>query len=96
MPVLGGYRDGQRSLAYPLAGSTDPGGLVIAYRGLWSVEFAHVLTVAGADLLARLSSPTPSEPSRKNFRTARTCRRRDRERMSGARSDRRQTPPLLH
>ncbi|MEX0167999.1 transposase domain-containing protein [Streptomyces sp. LMG1-1-1.1] len=30
---LGGYRDGERSLAYPLAGSTGPGDLVIADRG---------------------------------------------------------------
>lgn len=53
---LGGYRDGERSLAYPLAGSTGPGDLVIADRGFWSVEFAHVFTVAGADLLVRLQS----------------------------------------
>ncbi|WP_333736264.1 hypothetical protein [Streptomyces sp. IBSBF 2806] len=30
---LGGYRDGERSFAYPLASSTGPGGLVIADRG---------------------------------------------------------------
>lgn len=53
---LGGYRDGERSLAYPLAGSTGPGDLVIADRGFWSVEFAHAFTVAGADLLVRLQS----------------------------------------
>ncbi|MEU0704477.1 hypothetical protein ABZ513_27160 [Streptomyces bacillaris] len=53
---LGGYRDGERSLAYPLAGSTGPGDLVIADRGFWSVEFAHVFTLAGADLLVRLQS----------------------------------------
>ncbi|WP_128984825.1 transposase domain-containing protein [Streptomyces roseicoloratus] len=53
---LGGYRDGERSLAYPLAGSTGPGDLVIADRGFWSVEFAHIFTVAGADLRARLQS----------------------------------------
>ncbi|MFF0428592.1 IS4 family transposase [Streptomyces sp. NPDC004520] len=53
---LGGYRDGERSLAHPLAGSTGPGDLVIADRGFWSVEFAHVFTVAGADLLVRLQS----------------------------------------
>ncbi|MET9952098.1 hypothetical protein ABZ135_11195 [Streptomyces sp. NPDC006339] len=53
---LGGYRDGERSLAYPLAGSTGPGDLVIADRGFWSVEFAHVFTAAGADLLVRLQS----------------------------------------
>ncbi|SCE01890.1 Transposase DDE domain-containing protein [Streptomyces sp. ScaeMP-e83] len=53
---LGGYRDGERSLAYPLADSTGPGDLVIADCGLWSVEFAHIFTVAGADLLVRLQS----------------------------------------
>ncbi|WP_143661123.1 IS4 family transposase [Streptomyces sp. M41(2017)] len=53
---LGGYRDGERGLAYPLAGSTGPGDLVIADRGFWSVEFAHVFTMAGADLLVRLQS----------------------------------------
>lgn len=53
---LGGYRDGERSLAYPLAGSTGPGDLVIADRGFWSVEFARVFTMAGADLLVRLQS----------------------------------------
>ncbi|MFE2103691.1 IS4 family transposase [Streptomyces sp. NPDC059468] len=53
---LGGYRDGERSLAYPLAGSTGPGDLVIADRGYWSVEFAHVFTAVGADLLVRLQS----------------------------------------
>ncbi|MFF5638240.1 IS4 family transposase [Streptomyces sp. NPDC012825] len=53
---LGGYRDGERSLAYPLAGSTGPGDLVIADRGFWSVEFAHVFTAVGADLLVRLQS----------------------------------------
>ncbi|MER7983345.1 hypothetical protein [Streptomyces sp. NPDC095817] len=53
---LGGYRDGERSLAYPLAGSTGKGDLVIADRGFWSVEFAHAFTVTGADLLARLQS----------------------------------------
>ncbi|WTO41190.1 transposase [Streptomyces achromogenes] len=30
--------------------------MVIADRGFWSVEFAHVFTVAGADLLVRLQS----------------------------------------
>ncbi|MFF0476397.1 hypothetical protein [Streptomyces sp. NPDC004284] len=39
-----------------MAGSTGPGGLVIADRGFWAVEFAHVFTVAGADLLVRLQS----------------------------------------
>ncbi|MFB6840115.1 IS4 family transposase [Streptomyces sp. NPDC056361] len=53
---LGGYRDGERGLAYPLAGSTGPGDPVIADRGFWSVEFAHVFTMAGADLLVRLQS----------------------------------------
>lgn len=53
---LGGYRDGERSLAYPLASSTGPGDLVIADRGFWSVEFAHVFTAAGTDLLVRLQS----------------------------------------
>ncbi|MBT2390721.1 IS4 family transposase [Streptomyces sp. ISL-1] len=53
---LGGYRDGERSLAYQLAGSTGPGDLVIADRGFWSVEFAHTFTVTGADLLVRLQS----------------------------------------
>ncbi|WP_162793151.1 transposase [Streptomyces globosus] len=53
---LGDYRDGERGLAYPLAGSTGPGGLVIADRGFWSVEFAHAFTVAGADLLVRPQS----------------------------------------
>ncbi|WP_424863004.1 IS4 family transposase [Streptomyces sp. MMS24-I29] len=53
---LGGYRDGERSLAYQLAGSTDSGDLVIADRGFWSVEFAHNFTATGADLLVRLQS----------------------------------------
>lgn len=53
---LGGYRDGDRSLAYPLASDTGPGDLVIADRRFWSVEFAHVFTAAGADLLVRLQS----------------------------------------
>lgn len=53
---LGGYRDGERSLAYPLASSTGLGDLVIADRGFWPVEFAHVFTTAGADLLVRLQS----------------------------------------
>ncbi|MFE7706394.1 IS4 family transposase [Streptomyces sp. NPDC057486] len=53
---LGGYRDGERSLAYRLAGSTGPGDLVIADRGFWSVEFAHAFTVTGANLLVRLQS----------------------------------------
>ncbi|WP_285802114.1 IS4 family transposase [Streptomyces sp. RKAG290] len=53
---LGGYRDGERSLAYPLASSTGPGDLVIADRGFWSVEFAHRFTVTGANLLVRLQS----------------------------------------
>ncbi|WP_159106886.1 IS4 family transposase [Streptomyces rishiriensis] len=53
---LGGYRDGERSLAYPLAGSTGPGDLVIADRGFWSVEFAHAFSATGADLLVRLQS----------------------------------------
>ncbi|MFF9853321.1 IS4 family transposase [Streptomyces litmocidini] len=53
---LGGYRDGERSLAYPPAGSAGPGDLVIADRGFWSVEFAHTFTAAGADLLVRLQS----------------------------------------
>ncbi|WP_327187879.1 hypothetical protein [Streptomyces sp. NBC_01334] len=51
---LGGYRDGERSLAYQLAGSTGSGDLVIADRGFWSVEFAHNFTATGADLLVRL------------------------------------------
>ncbi|MFE1891734.1 transposase domain-containing protein [Streptomyces microflavus] len=41
---LGGYRDGERSLAYPLARSTGFGDLVIADRGFWSVEFAYAFT----------------------------------------------------
>ncbi|MEU2222243.1 IS4 family transposase [Streptomyces sp. NPDC018347] len=53
---LGGYRDGERRLAYPLASSTDPGDLVIADRGFWSVEFVHAFTTSGAHLLARLQS----------------------------------------
>ncbi|MGC0327100.1 hypothetical protein RKD23_000090 [Streptomyces sp. SAI-170] len=53
---MGGYRNGERSLAYPLAGSTGTGDLVIADRGFWSVEFAHAFTAAGADLLVRLQS----------------------------------------
>ncbi|OLZ65491.1 hypothetical protein AVW11_17010 [Streptomyces amritsarensis] len=53
---LGGYRDGERSLAYQLAGSSGSGDLVIADRGFWSVEFAHAFTVTGADLLVRLQS----------------------------------------
>ncbi|MFJ9158016.1 IS4 family transposase [Streptomyces griseoviridis] len=53
---LGGYRDGERSLAYPMAGSTGPGDLVLADRGFCSVEFAHAFTVVGADLLVRLQS----------------------------------------
>lgn len=61
---LGGYRDGERSPAYPLAGSTSPGDLVIADRGFWSVEFAHAFTATGANLLVRLQSNhlgTPQE-----------------------------------
>ncbi|MFE7123229.1 hypothetical protein [Streptomyces sp. NPDC057617] len=42
---LGGYRYGERSLAHQPAGSTGSGDLVIADRGLWSVEFAHAFTV---------------------------------------------------
>ncbi len=57
---LGGYRDGERSLAYPLAGSARPGDLVIADRGFWSVEFAHVFTLEGADLLGQ----APVQPPR--------------------------------
>ncbi len=53
---LGGYRDGERSLAYPLASSTGPGDLVIADRGFWSVEFVHAFTTSGAHLLVRLQS----------------------------------------
>ncbi|MFF0140565.1 IS4 family transposase [Streptomyces sp. NPDC005227] len=53
---LGGYRDGERSLAYQLAGSTGPGDLVIADRGFWSVEFAHAFSATDADLLVRLQS----------------------------------------
>ncbi|MFJ8207959.1 transposase [Streptomyces sp. NPDC096033] len=53
---LGGYRDGERSLAYPLAGSTGSGDPVIADRGFWSVEFAHVFAATGANLLVRLQS----------------------------------------
>lgn len=53
---LGGYRDGERRLAYQLADSTSSGDLVIADRGFWSVEFAHVFTVTGVDLLVRLQS----------------------------------------
>lgn len=46
----------KRSLAHPLTGSTGPGDRVIADRGFWPVEFAHVFTAAGADLLVRLQS----------------------------------------
>ncbi|MGW2859801.1 IS4 family transposase [Streptomyces sp. NPDC001205] len=53
---LGGYRDGERRLAYPLASSTGPGDLVIADRGFWSVEFVHAFTTSGAHLLVRLQS----------------------------------------
>ncbi|MEU5189568.1 IS4 family transposase [Streptomyces klenkii] len=53
---LGGYRDGERRLAYPLASSTGPGNLVIADRGFWSVEFVHAFTASGAHLLVRLQS----------------------------------------
>ncbi|MFK3728642.1 transposase domain-containing protein [Streptomyces sp. NPDC088090] len=53
---LGDYRDGERSLAYPLAGSTGPGDLAIADRGSWSAEFAHVFTTVGADPLVMLQS----------------------------------------
>ncbi|MFE4218595.1 IS4 family transposase [Streptomyces sp. NPDC056844] len=53
---LGGYQDGERRLAYPLASSTGPGDLVIADRGFWSVEFVHAFTTSGAHLLARLQS----------------------------------------
>ncbi|MET9693185.1 hypothetical protein ABZY81_32875 [Streptomyces sp. NPDC006514] len=53
---LGGYRDGERSIAHPLAGSADPGDLVNADRGFWSVEFAHAFTMADADLLVGLQS----------------------------------------
>ncbi|MFC9399275.1 hypothetical protein ACFTWS_40160 [Streptomyces sp. NPDC057027] len=80
---FGGYRDGERSLAYPLASSTGPGDLVIAGRGFWSVEFAHVFTMAGSDLLVRLQS-NHLAPPRKNFRTALTCRWRGRARKPGS------------
>ncbi|MEU0676134.1 IS4 family transposase [Streptomyces sp. NPDC006172] len=53
---LGGYRDGERRLAYPLASSTGPGDLIIADRGFWSVEFVHAFTTSGAHLLVRLQS----------------------------------------
>ncbi|MGW7545939.1 IS4 family transposase [Streptomyces sp. NPDC054770] len=53
---LGGYRDGERALAYPLAAATGPGDLVIADRGFWSVEFVHTFATTGADLLVRLQS----------------------------------------
>ncbi|MER6736572.1 IS4 family transposase [Streptomyces puniciscabiei] len=53
---LGGYRDGERRLAYPLASSTGPDDLVIADRGFWSVEFVHSFTASGAHLLVRLQS----------------------------------------
>ncbi|WTJ17069.1 transposase (plasmid) [Streptomyces sp. NBC_00715] len=43
-------------MAYPLAGSTGTGDLVIADRGFWSVEFVHAFTTSGADLLVRLES----------------------------------------
>lgn len=47
---LGGYRDGERRLAYPLwPARRGPGDLVIADRGFWSVEFVH----APADRSAR-------------------------------------------
>ncbi|MFI9490783.1 MULTISPECIES: hypothetical protein [Streptomyces] len=54
MPASAAIATPVRSLAYPLASSTVPGGLVIADRGFWSVEFAHVLTATGANLLVRL------------------------------------------
>ncbi|MFE2548968.1 IS4 family transposase [Streptomyces sp. NPDC059355] len=53
---LGGYRDGERGLACPLAGSTGLGDLVIADRGFWSVEFVYAFTTSGAHLPARLQS----------------------------------------
>lgn len=53
---LGGYRDGERSLAYPPARATGPGDLVIADRGFWSVEFVYAFTTSGAHLLVRLQS----------------------------------------
>ncbi|CAM5373719.1 hypothetical protein SFUMM280S_00905 [Streptomyces fumanus] len=53
---LGGYRDGERRLAYPLASSTGPGDLVVADRGFWSVEFVNAFTSSGAHLLVRLQS----------------------------------------
>ncbi|MDG9689922.1 transposase [Streptomyces sp. DH17] len=54
---LGGYRDGERCLAYPLASSTGPGDhLVIADRGFWSVEFVHAFTASGAHLPVTLQS----------------------------------------
>ncbi|MGW6395770.1 IS4 family transposase [Streptomyces sp. NPDC055103] len=62
---LGGYRDGERSLAYQLAGSTGSGDLVIADRDFWSVEFAHAFTVTGADLLVRLQSNHLGTPQEK-------------------------------
>ncbi|MEU3321535.1 IS4 family transposase [Streptomyces sp. NPDC006785] len=79
---LGGYRDGERRLAYQLADSTSSGDLVIADRGFWSVEFARVFTVTGADLLVRLQS-NHSVPSRKSCPTARICRWHVRARKSG-------------
>ncbi|CAM5311573.1 IS4 family transposase ISCef4 [Streptomyces abikoensis] len=53
---LGGYRDGERALAYPLADSTGPGDLVVADRGFWGVEFVSAFTATGADLMVRLQS----------------------------------------
>ncbi|MFJ4152698.1 transposase [Streptomyces galbus] len=61
---LGGYCDGEHSLAYALAGSTGPDDLVIADRGFWSVEFAHAFTVTGANLLVRLQSNHLGTPQR--------------------------------
>ena len=54
--AMGGYRDGERSLALDLAPATGAGDLVIADRGFWSAEVVDVFTATGADLLVRLQS----------------------------------------
>ncbi|WP_131735877.1 IS4 family transposase [Actinomadura roseirufa] len=54
--AIGGYRDGERALAFSLAAAAGPGDLVIVDRGFWSVEFVDTFAATGTNLLARLQS----------------------------------------
>ncbi|CAL9600343.1 hypothetical protein SUDANB6_05438 [Streptomyces sp. enrichment culture] len=76
---LGGYRDGERSLAYPLAPATWSSPTAVSGRSssLTSSPWRARICWSG-------SSPTTSAPPRKSFRTARICRWRDLTRRSGS------------